>query len=202
MLLYFIYNFFVRWQPLHAAQLVPREPSCRLVFVQRQTATFNMTPIAMHRQVKFRVIILHRTKELIHANVRRQFLANLTLQSLLRRFPSLHFATRKLPPVLPFTIPPLRGEDLILLANNCCYHFYLLRIIAATTSICFITLPQRLSSSLLFSFRIHYHPQEIGRTNYLWSLRIVLEIAGNQKGTIDTQGHFVEHPIVLIGHRF
>ena len=89
--LHLLHHFYICWQPLHAAQLILREPSCRLVFVQRQAATFNMTPIAMHRQSKFRIIILHRTQELIHTDLRFQFFLYFTLQRFLGRLPSLNF---------------------------------------------------------------------------------------------------------------
>ena len=79
----------------------------------------------MHGKMKLRIVIVHRTKELIHANLRRQFLAYLPHECLLRRFPTLHLSARKLPPVLPLAIPPLRGENLIFFANYRCNDFYL-----------------------------------------------------------------------------
>ena len=45
-----------------------------------------------------------------HINLRRQFFANLTLQSILMSFSRLNFSTRKFPPILPFAIAPLGGE--------------------------------------------------------------------------------------------
>ena len=122
---YYLHHFNICWQPLHAVQFVFREPSCRLMFIQVQRLCLQGAEVAMHLQVKGRIIILHRTKEFIHADVCRKFLANLPYQRFFRCFPSLHFPARELPPVLPLTISPLSGENLIFLANNRSYDFYL-----------------------------------------------------------------------------
>ena len=67
----------------------------------------------MHGEVELRIIILHRTQKLIHADFRRQLLANLALQRLLWRFPCLHLSARELPPVFEIAISSLSGEYLI-----------------------------------------------------------------------------------------
>ena len=82
----------------------------------------------MHRQVKLWVIILHCTKKLIHADLRRQLLANFPHQRLLRSLPSLHLSARKLPPVLPFAISTLRGEYLVSFADYRCDDLYLFHL--------------------------------------------------------------------------
>ena len=79
----------------------------------------------MHGEVKGWVVILNRTKKLIHTNLCRKFFTNFALQRLFWCFPSLHLSARKLPPVFEIAIPSLCGEYLITLANNRCYYFYL-----------------------------------------------------------------------------
>jgi hypothetical protein len=75
--------------------------------------------------MELRIIVFHGTEERIHTDLGGEFLMNLPLQSLLWRFPRFHLPTRKLPPVLPFAVASLRGENLILFAYDRCYYFYL-----------------------------------------------------------------------------
>ena len=83
----------------------------------------------MHCQMKGRVIILHRTKKPVHADFRRQFLANLPHQCFLWRFASLNLSAGKLSPVFPLTISSLSGEDAALvIMYDGCYYFYLFHV--------------------------------------------------------------------------
>ena len=90
----------------------------------------DMTPKTMHRQVELWVIILHRTKKLIHANFRRQLLANLPYERFLWCFPSFHLPAREFPAVLIVAISSLSSKDATLvIVYNRCYNFYLFHII-------------------------------------------------------------------------
>ena len=110
----------------HAIQVFWLQPTRSLVFIQVQRFRQQRAKIAMHSQMKSRIIIFHRTEKLIHVNLRRQFLMDLSLQCLFWCFPNLHLSARELPPVFEITISTLCGEYQIVLANNRCNYFYLL----------------------------------------------------------------------------
>ena len=98
-------------QPVHAFQQVFAQPPCRLMLLQRQTSALHAAPEAMHRQVKLRVVPLHRFHESFHHYSRFQFLPYFPFQRLLSALPGLHLPPGKLPAILHVAISPLCGED-------------------------------------------------------------------------------------------
>lgn len=121
---YFLYHIPVGGQPLHAVQIVLREPSCRLVLFQFQAPTLHAAQVAMHGQVERGVIPIYCLHEALHDNPRFQFLPYLAAERLLGRFARLHLASRELPEVLPLAIAPLCGKNLISLMDYRGYYFY------------------------------------------------------------------------------
>jgi hypothetical protein len=57
------------------------------------------------------IVIIYCTKKLFNANLGCQFFAYLTLESFFGFFSRFYLPTRKLPPILPFAISSLSGED-------------------------------------------------------------------------------------------
>lgn len=60
----------------------------------------------------------------MHFNFSIQLFTDFAFQGLLRRLPSLHLATRKLPPALKLSITSLGGEDLAISNDYCCNDLY------------------------------------------------------------------------------
>ena len=78
----------------------------------------------MHHKMKLRVIILNRCKQITYFNFCCQFLPDLTFQSIFWRFPWFNLASRKLPPILPFAITTLGGEQPTILDDDGSNDFY------------------------------------------------------------------------------
>lgn len=96
------------------------------MFVQCPGIRCQSAQIAVHGKVKLGIVILHGAQESVYVYRSRQFLQDFPLQGILRSLVRLHFATGKFPPALPLAIPPLRGKYPPILADNCCYYFYML----------------------------------------------------------------------------
>ena len=101
----------IRRQPLHTAQFIPAQPPSRLMLLKCQTAALNPAPVAVHNQMKSRVVPFNSPNKPLNHNARLQLLPNLPLQRLLRRLPRLHLAPGELPEILEITIPALGGEN-------------------------------------------------------------------------------------------
>jgi len=77
---------------------------------------------ALHREVKFRIIHLNGSNAVSDLDFRIEFLADFPQQSLLRSFPGLNLAARKLPPALELAVSALRRKNPTVLFNYCCHY--------------------------------------------------------------------------------
>ena len=106
------------------------------VLFQRQAATLDVTPVAMHLQVKLRIIPLHRLHQTLHNDTRFELFLDFSFKRLLRRFPWFHLSPWKLPAILEVPISPLRREDTsFVIMYDCCYNFYLFHSSAAFSTL-------------------------------------------------------------------
>ena len=86
----------------------------------------------MHLQVKLGIIPLYCLHQSLNYDSSFQLLPNLTPQRLLRTFPGLHFASRKLPAILIIAISPLSGKySPLTVMNNRCYDLYLFHFLSS-----------------------------------------------------------------------
>lgn len=86
----------------------------------------HVAKVAMHSEVKLRIVPFHRLHKVLHGDARLQLLPNLASQGFLCRLSRLDLSAGKLPVILPFAITPLRGEDApVIIVNNCCNNFNL-----------------------------------------------------------------------------
>ena len=107
-------NLPVRRQPLHAVELIEREPAGGLVLEEGQRAALHGAEEAVHREVELRVVPLDGVQQFPDGDAGLQLLPDLAAQRLLGRLPGFNLAARELPPVLPVARPPLCGEDAVL----------------------------------------------------------------------------------------
>lgn len=111
----------IRRQPLHRIQRLPGQPCRRQMFIQLHRLRLQRTHIAMHRQVKSRVVPLYGFQQLSNLNIRIQFLHDLARKRLLMRLASIDLAAGELPPAFEVAIAALGGEDLVVAENDGCY---------------------------------------------------------------------------------
>ena len=92
-----IYQFQIRRKPFHGVKFVLCKPSCQLSLFQYKFPAFYFSEKAIHRQVKFRIIILYGFYQFMNRNLRCQFFPDLANKCFLRCFSSLDLTSRKLP---------------------------------------------------------------------------------------------------------
>ena len=79
----------------------------------------------MHREMESRVVVVDGTKEFADFDVSIQFFAYLAFKRLLWRLAGFDLTARKLPPVFPLTVTPLRSKDTSLrVKDDSGYYFY------------------------------------------------------------------------------
>ena len=110
-------------QPVHRLQLIRSKPLCGLVLFEFQIARQDAAPVAVHGQMKRRIIIINSGNETVHADFGIKFLHDLAPERLLQGFTRFSLAPWELPPVLDFALPPLGDEYLSsgLAADRCYY---------------------------------------------------------------------------------
>lgn len=107
---------------MDGVELTGIQPGGILMLLQHQPAGDDGTPIAVHREMERRVVVLHRGEEGIHTDVGVELLTYLTHQALFPTLARLHLASGKLPIVLELTIAALRGEILAVANDHRCHH--------------------------------------------------------------------------------
>ena len=73
-------------KPVDGIELVPRQPFECLMFFQSKVRGIYRTQETLHREMELRIIVIHHRQQILYCNFSTQFLFNLALQSLLRRF--------------------------------------------------------------------------------------------------------------------
>lgn len=110
-------------QPVHRLQLIRSKPLCGLVLFEFQIARQNAAPVAVHGQMKRRIIIINSGDETVHADFGIKFLHDLAPERLLQGFTRFSLAPWEFPPVLEFAVPPLGDEYLSSgIADDRCYY--------------------------------------------------------------------------------
>lgn len=88
------------------------------MLAQHHVVGRQVAPVAMHRQVKGRIVVLNGHEALPHLDAAVQFLTDFAPQRLLRRLASLNLAARKLPAATQIAIATLRGQDLAVVTDD------------------------------------------------------------------------------------
>ena len=82
------------------------------------------TTETVHREVEGRVVVVDRTEQFAHFDVRVEFFADLAAQGLLRCFVGFDLTAGELPPVFPFSIASLGRKNATLgIYDDGGYHF-------------------------------------------------------------------------------
>lgn len=139
--LYFLVHLFfnllrnrhIRRQPLHIRKLLPGQPPGSLMLLQHQIPFHDLTPEAIHRKMKSRIIILHRLDPFTNRNFRIQFFHDLTLQRFLRCLPGFDLAAREFPSAFELAVSALRCEYhrssvFLYCLYHCCHNSYRLHL--------------------------------------------------------------------------
>ena len=126
-------NSHIRRQPLHICQLLPGQPSGCLMLLQHQIPFHDLTPEAIHRKMKSRIIILHCLDPFANRNFRIQFFHDLTLQRFLRRLSGFDLAAREFQSAFELALSALRCEYhrssvFLYCLYHCCHNSYCLHL--------------------------------------------------------------------------
>ena len=107
---YFCDYIFICRQPSYRPHILGQQPLGCLMFPQPVTRFRQPASEAMHCQVELRIVVIDGPQQLAHFNLRIQLLAYLALECRLFALTGFYLPSRKLPPVLPVAIAPLRGK--------------------------------------------------------------------------------------------
>ena len=119
-----LYDFLIGGEPIDGIELVFAEPTGCFMFFQREQATLDVAPEAMHFEVKLGIIPLYCLDEVLDNNSGFELFPNLALEGFFGGFAWLHLAAWKLPAVFIIAIASLGGEDSTLgVVYDCCYYF-------------------------------------------------------------------------------
>ncbi len=97
-------------QPLDGVQLLFRELAGGFMLVEVKRFGGQHTPVAVHCQIKVRIVPLDGTQQIADFDFGVQLFSDFAYQRLLRRFTQLYLPARKLLPAFELAISTLRGE--------------------------------------------------------------------------------------------
>ena len=104
-------EIFIGGKPADGGELGGIEPSGGFMLQEGQVRVSKGASETVHRQMESGIVIVDSTDKRTDGDVGIQFLAYLANKRLLGGLTGLDLTARKLPPVLPFAISALGGED-------------------------------------------------------------------------------------------
>ena len=100
----------VRREPRHRVQVVAPQPGGVFMLLQYQLSCTQRAEVAVHHQVKSRIVVLYSDQKIVNLDINVQLLAYLAPQRLFAAFARLNLPTWKLPIVFVLSISSLRGQ--------------------------------------------------------------------------------------------